>query len=90
MSATHEGHRPVNLFFDKETFRLVRSETRVRDEATAQEVTEESTYSEFKTVEGTQQAMKVSIKRNGKSYADIEVEEFKFSKKLDDSEFAKP
>ncbi len=69
---------------------MVRFETRVRDEATAQEVTEESSYSEFKTVEGTQRAMKVSIKRNGKSHADIEVDEFKLSEKLDDSVFAKP
>ena len=90
VNATREGHRPVNLFFDKESLRLVRSETRVRDDATSQDVTEESTYSEFKTVEGTQQAMKVSIKRNGKSHAGIEVEEFKLSEKLDDSVFAKP
>ncbi len=90
VNVTHEGHHPVNLFFDKEMFRLVRSETRVRDEATAQEMTEESTYSEFKTVEGTQQAMKVSIKRDGKPHGEVEVEEFKLSEKLDDRVFAKP
>ena len=90
VNVTREGHRPVNLFFDKETLRLVRSETRVRDEATAQEVTDESTFSEFKTVEGTQQAMKIVVKRNGKPHAEVEVEEVKPSEKLEDSVFAKP
>ena len=90
INVTREGHRPVNLFFDKEKLTLVRTESRVRDETTAQEVTEESTYSEYKTVEGTQQAMKVVVKRNGKPHAEIEVEEVKLSEKLDDSVFAKP
>lgn len=90
VNVTREGHRPINLFFDKETVRLVRSETRVRDDVTAQEVTEETTYSEFKAVEGTQQAMKVVVKRNGKPHADVEVEEFKPSEKLEDSVFARP
>lgn len=90
VNVTREGHRPINLFFDKETLRLVRSESRVRDEATSQEVTEESTYSEFKTVEGTQQAMKIIVKRNSKPHAEVEVEEVKPSEKLDDSVFARP
>ena len=40
-------------------------------------MTEESTFSAFKTVEGTQQAMKIAVKRNGKPHAEVEVEEVK-------------
>ncbi len=90
VNVTRDGHRSINLFFDKESLRLVRSETIVRDKATSKEMTEEATYGEFKTVEGTEQPTKVSIKRNGQSYADIEVEEYQPAEKLDDSIFAKP
>jgi len=64
--------------------------TRVCAEPTAQAVSEEYTYSDFKTVEGTPQAMKMSIQRNGKPYAAIGVDEFKLSENLDGSVFAKP
>lgn len=90
VNVTREGHRPITLFFDKETSRLVRSESRVRDETTAQEVTEESTFSEYKTIEGTLHPLKITVKRDNKPYAEIEVEDFKPSEKLDDSVFAKP
>ena len=90
VNVAREGRRPINLFFDKETLRLVKTESRVRDETTGQEVTEESTYSEYKLVEGAQQAMKVTVKRDSKPHAEVEVTEFKPSEKLDDSVFAKP
>ena len=90
VNVTHEGRRPINLFFDKETSRLVRSEARVRDETTGEEVTEQVTYSEYKAVEGVQHPMKVVIKRNEKPHAEIDVEEVKLAEKLDDSVFARP
>lgn len=90
VNVTREGHRPINLFFDKETSRLARSETRVKDETTAQEVTEEATFGEYKSIEGILQAVKLTIKRNDKPYAEVEVTEIKLSEKLDDSVFAKP
>lgn len=90
MNVTREGRRPINLFFDKETFHLVRTETRVKDETTSQEVTEESTFSEYKLIEGAQQPLKITIKRNDKPHADVEVTEFKYVEKLEDSVFAKP
>ncbi len=90
VNVTREGHRPVNLFFDKATFHLVRTETRVKDETTNQEVTEESTFSEYKLIEGAQQPLKIIIKRNDKPHADIEVTDFKYVEKLEDSVFAKP
>lgn len=90
VNVAREGRRPINLFFDKETSRLVRSEGRVRDETTGQEVTEESTFSEYKRIEGTQQPAKISIKRDSKPYAEIEITEFKPEEKLDDSVFARP
>ena len=90
VNVTREGRRPINLFFDKEKFHLVRTETRVKDETTNQEVTEESTFGEYKLIEGAQQPLKITIKRNNKPHADVEVTEFKYVEKLEDSVFAKP
>ncbi len=90
VNVAREGRRPINLFFDKETSRLVRTESRVRDDTTSQEVTEEATYSDYKLIEGTQHPMKITVKRDGKPHADVEVTEIKLAEKLDDSVFAKP
>lgn len=90
VNVTHEGHRSMNLFFDKETHRLVRSDATVRDEMTFKDVSEETTYSDYKAFDGVQHPTKFKIKRDGQSYAELEVEDFKPSEKIDDSTFAKP
>lgn len=90
VNVAREGRRPINLFFDKETSRLVRTESRVKDETTGQEVTEESTYGEYKLIDGALQAMKIAVKRDGKPHAEVEVTEFKPAEKLEDSVFARP
>ena len=90
VNVTREGHRPINLFFDKESSRLVRTESRVRDETSGQEVNEESTYSEYKPIDGIQHPTKITVKRNDKPHADVEVTELKLTEKLDDNVFAKP
>lgn len=90
INVTREGRRPFKMFFDKETYRLVRTETTIRDESTAKEMAQESTYSDFKLVDGVPHAKKVSIKRDGQSHVDVEVVEFKPGEKLEDSVFSKP
>jgi hypothetical protein len=90
VNVTREGRRPFKMFFDKETFRLVRTETTIRDESTSKNMSQETTYSDFKVVEGISHAKKVSIKRDGQPHVDVEVVSFKPSEKLEDSVFAKP
>ncbi|MEI8382241.1 MAG: hypothetical protein WCJ09_19070 [Planctomycetota bacterium] len=90
VTVSHEGRRPINLFFDKETYRLLRSEVTVRDEATFKEVQEESTMSDFKEFDGVPRATKITVKRNGQLHAEIEVEDFKTSETVDEALFAKP
>jgi hypothetical protein len=90
INVAREGHRLITLFFDKETSQLVRCDKVVHDEQSSKDVSEESTYSNFKTVDGIQFPHKISIKRDGMAYAEVEVEEFKPAEKLDDSVFAKP
>ncbi|AWM38624.1 hypothetical protein GobsT_31960 [Gemmata obscuriglobus] len=90
VKVSSKGHRDIDLYFDKETGLLVKSETRVKDDTTGQEVTEESFPSEYKEVQGTQQAMKFLTKRDGKKFIEGEVTSLELVEKLDASTFTKP
>ena len=90
VKVTSKGHRDVDLYFDKESGLLVKVETRVKDEGSGQEVTEETFPGEYKDVQGTKQAMKFTVKRDGKLYMEGEATEVTLAEKLDDNVFAKP
>jgi hypothetical protein len=86
-----EGHRPVNLFFDKKTGLLAKSEFTVKDEmAGDREVTQEILYSEYKTFDGTKHATRLTTNRDGKRYSEGELVELKLHESLDDSSFGEP
>ena len=85
-----KGKRDVDLYFDKETGLLLKHESRVKDEGSGQEVTEETFHSEYKEVQGTKQAMKVVTKRDGKDFMDAEMSSIQLSEKVDDTVFVKP
>jgi hypothetical protein len=86
---SRKDHRDVNLYFDKETGLLVKTETRVKDEGD-QEVTEETFLSDYKDVQGTRQAMKIVIHYDGKPYLEGELSDYRLAQRLDESVFAKP
>jgi hypothetical protein len=90
VKVSSKGRRDIDLYFDKETGLLVKRETRVKDEGSGQEVTEETFPSEYKEVQGTKQAMKFTVKRDGKLFIEGEATEVQLSEKLDASVFAKP
>jgi hypothetical protein len=90
VKVSHKGRRDVDLYFDKETGLLVKSETRVKDEGSGQEVTEETVYSDYKEVQGTRQAMKFTAKRDGKAYIDGEAISYELAEKPAASAFDKP
>jgi outer membrane lipoprotein-sorting protein len=88
---SHKGHRDVNLFFDKKTGLLVKSERRVKDQMTGgQEVTEERLMDDYKEAGGVKHPTKVVVKRDGKDYSDNEITDYQLVEQLDDSVFAKP
>ena len=90
VKVSSKGHRDVDLYFDKETGLLVKTETRVKMDGSDVEVQEESFASEYKEVQGTKQAMKFTVKRDGKLFVEGEATELTLSEKLDASTFAKP
>jgi hypothetical protein len=90
VKVSYKGRRDVDLYFDKASGLLVKSEARVRDEESGQEVNEETFYSDYKEVQGTQQAMKFLVKRDGKVFMEGEATSYELTEKLPDSVFDKP
>jgi hypothetical protein len=88
---SREGYRDINLFFDKDTGLLLRSEMRVKDvQGGGDEMTQETLYEGYKKVGDLQLPHKLTIKRDGKPFVESELSEIKPAEKLDDSTFAKP
>jgi len=90
VKVSSKGHRDVDLFFDKETGLIVKTETRVKVEGSDQEATEESFPTEYKDVQGTKQAIKFTVKRDSKLFVEGEATDYQLVEKLDASVFAKP
>jgi hypothetical protein len=85
-----KGHRDVNLYFDKKSGLLLKTERRAHDPMSRQDVTEERLITEYQTVDGRKVAKKVLVRRDGKKYLEVEVTEFKVVDDIDDSEFGEP
>ena len=86
-----EGHRDVELYFDKETGLLAKVEQRVKAaEMGGKEVTQSAIYRNYREVDGAKIPMKLAVLRDGKQFVEAEVKEYKAAGKLDDSVFAKP
>jgi hypothetical protein len=90
ITASKEGHKDINVYFDKETGLIAKVEMRKRDIMAGEEVTEERIITEYQEVEGRKVAKKVEVLRGGKAFLEAEVLEMKIVEKLDDSEFAQP
>jgi hypothetical protein len=90
ITASKEGHKDVNLYFDKETGLIAKVEMRKRDLMAGEEVTEERIITEYQEVDGRKVAKKVEVLRGGKPFVEAEVTELKIVEKVDDSEFVQP
>ena len=86
--ASRADRRDVQLFFDKETHLLVKTEQRVKDES-GKELTEESFLSNYQEKDA-RQPLKISVRRDDMPYMEAEVTSFQTRDKLEDSLFEKP
>jgi hypothetical protein len=87
--ASSKGHRDVNLYFDKKTHMLVKSESRTVDLA-KQEVSQEKYYSDYKLENGIQQPRKLIIHQDGKRHITLDIISITFVERHEDSVFAEP
>jgi hypothetical protein len=89
--AERKGKRPVNLYFDKKSGLLVKSEFTITDEmAGGAEQSQEVIYRAYKTFKGLKQPTRVLIQRDGKRFLESELTEFQPHESLDESTFAEP
>jgi hypothetical protein len=87
----HKGFRDVNLFFDKESYLLLKTQTLIKDPLRGgEEVAAETVYGDYRDINGVMTAHKFSIKYDGKAYNEGEVTDVNYSETLDDNIFEKP
>jgi hypothetical protein len=89
---SRDGKRDVNLFFDKASGLLVKSEHQVKDVKGGgdREMSQETFYADYKPFEGIKHPTKIHMNRDGKIYVEVEMTEVRSLPTLDDAIFAKP
>ena len=87
---TKKDQRDYNLYFDKKTGLLAKTERRAIDLQSDQEMTEERIVTEYHKVEGVQHPKKMVINRDGKKFLEAEVVEIREFEKLDEGMFKVP
>jgi hypothetical protein len=83
---SRKGKPDVTLFFDKESGLLAKAQMQIWDEFTDQTVSQETIYLTYKD----KTAEKILIKRDGKTFLEEEMSNWKAFDKLDEKMFEKP
>lgn len=86
---SRKDYRDVSLFIDKKSHLILKHETRVKDEQSGQEVTEEGFYLNYND-KGLRQPKKISVKRDGKVFVEADVLELNPDVKFAENHFGKP
>jgi hypothetical protein len=89
IKVTGPDGKDFTLYFDKESGLPVRLVAKVVGFG-GEEYTQETTYKEFKEVDGIKKAMKSESKRDGEDFIKAEASEFKFLDKVDAKAFDEP
>lgn len=88
VKVSREGHRDVDLYFDKETGLPLKVSTRVKDiMGGGTELTQETLFDDYQEASGIKVARKLTVNRDGKKYVEFEMSEYKPVEKLEDSTF---
>jgi hypothetical protein len=72
------------FYIDKETSYVLKSTMRIKNVLT------ESTYADYKVIDGAAVPMKITTKVEGKLQNAIKIKDLKFGEKFDERLFAKP
>ena len=89
LKVTAPDGKDFTLSFDKESGLPVKLVAKVRG-FQGEEFTQETTFSDFTDYDGIKRAKMVETKRNGETFAKVELIEFKIIEKVDPNAFAKP
>ena len=89
LKVTGPDGKESKMYFDKQTGLPVRQVAKVNN-FMGQEVTQETTYSNHKDMDGVKHAGKLVIKHDGEKLMELEITEFKIVDKVDTKIFDKP
>jgi hypothetical protein len=84
-----KGKLDVNLYFDKVTGLLVKTERRALG-LNQEEIALETFFTDYKEVDGVKYPMTLVLHHDGKPYMKQAVTEVRFEDQIDDSDFARP
>lgn len=88
---SRQGKRDVNLWFDKESHLLLKTEHRGKDPFGQQgEANVEKFFQGHKAIMGIQTPVRMEVHSDGKKMIDMEITEVRYHERLDDTFFAKP
>jgi outer membrane lipoprotein-sorting protein len=85
-----KGQRDFNLYFDKKTHLVVKSESRTYDANAGEEVSQEKFMLSYQDKDGMKVAKRLEILKDGKAFMDVEITEVQPLEKIDDATFTKP
>ncbi len=89
VKVTRKDYPEVQLYFDKDSGRLVKSAYRSFAQDQMKEVNLEHYYKDYKEMDGAQVPARVVIKRDGELFIDATMSELKTGK-IDNKVFSKP
>jgi hypothetical protein len=89
IKVTPPDGKEFTLYFDKESGLPVKQVAKVVG-FNGDEFTQETTYSDYKEMDGIKKATKVESKRNGEKFIEQKLTEFKILEKVPPKTFAKP
>jgi hypothetical protein len=89
---SHEGKRDINLFFDKASGLLVKTESQVKDVKGGgdREMSEETLFADYKEFKGIKYPTKITINRDGKPFVEARMTDIRPLEKLEDDVFGQP
>jgi outer membrane lipoprotein-sorting protein len=90
VKVSHNNHKDVSLFFDKNTGLLLRIQHQGKDPMSGQEALLEINYGNYKDQDGMKIASKISTKKDGNDFVDMTLTDLKLADRLDDKLFDKP
>jgi hypothetical protein len=80
----------VDIYFDKATGLIAKTESKSVEPMSGNEVTEERIILEYQEVMGHKAAKRLRINHDGKKHVEVEILEMSFPEKFEDAEFSKP
>jgi hypothetical protein len=90
LKVTRPGQPDVDLFFDKKTGLLYKTELRIKEGKDGQEASHAFLFDDYKDAGGVKHFTKLTFQRDGMKVLELECSDIKLQEKLDDSVFAPP